>query len=1130
MKALPRSRVVVPLVALLIGVFCSTGLLASKTQSDAIDPDLLAGMRARSIGPATMSGRVASVDATAGGETIFVGAATGGVWRSTDYGLTWEPVFDDQPVASIGAVALDPSAPERVWVGTGEGNPRNSTSVGGGIYRSDDGGETWALKGLEATERIHRVIVHPEDPDTVWVAALGRAWGENPERGVFKSTDGGETWEKVLYVDERTGAADLVIDPSNPRKLLAAMWDYRRWPWSFRSGGPGSGLYLSRDGGESWQRLTPEDGLPEGDLGRMGLAFAASNPNVAYALIESSGDLALYRSDDGGKSWAERTTDRQVGNRPFYYADIRVDPADEDRVYSLWSAVSVSDDGGKSFDVLVPFRSVHPDHHEMWIDPENPDLLINGNDGGVAISRDRGKTWRYVNNLPLGQFYHLRVDNDVPYNVYGGMQDNGSWRGPSSVWENAGIRNHHWQEVGFGDGFDTVPMADDSTQGYAMSQEGYLSRWDVETGARKSVRPAPERPDEPLRFNWNAAIALDPFDPAGVYYGSQYVHYSKDRGETWEVISPDLTTDLPEWQKQAEAGGLTPDVTGAENFTSLVALEASPHERGVLWAGSDDGRIHVTRDGGETWNRVDEGASAVPEHTWVPHIAASPHAADTAFIVFDDHRRSNWQPYAYRVSGYGATWARLDTSEVEGYALVIEQDPVAPNLLYLGTEFGLWISLDGGASFFRWRHGVPTVSVMDLVVQPREHDLVLGTHGRSAYILDDVRPLRELSAEVLAKPIHLFAIPDAQQYWVGQTGSSRFAGDNEFRGENRPYGALITFSLADDDLPLPDDERERERLQAKRDAAREAEGMTDEPRGRAPRGERKGKKASKGEEETTGEEEAADDAAAEEKKGGEEPKATLQILAADGSLVRTFETKVTRGINRVAWNLRRNAFESPPRGDGPTWGDYSGPSILPGEYTVVVKHGDHEARGPVRVLADPRFDISPQDRQAKEAMILRAGALQESLTRAIVDIREARGAIERLAGELEAEAKKAERKGEPEDEGKKQAAKDGRKVAKALKDLELTLWYPPESKGIRAGDVPWSILGDAQWLVGSSWDAPTEAQRRYLEQAEAVVEEALAGVEKAVAETVEPYRAKVRDSGYQRIPAIEIAGEKGEER
>ncbi|MGD2115047.1 MAG: hypothetical protein PVG07_08340, partial [Acidobacteriota bacterium] len=903
--------------ALLLVTLSLASTPAGAQAGDPVDPSLLAGLEARALGPATMSGRVVALAgvpsrAAHGPVTLYAGSASGGLWRSADGGATWEPLFDDQPAASIGAVAVDPTAPDVLWVGTGEPTPRNSASVGNGVYRSMDGGETWTRLGLEGTERIARIVLDPRSPDTAYVCALGPTWGESPERGVFKTVDGGATWERILSANDTTGCAELRMDPSNPNKLFAALWQHRRRPWHFESGGPGSGLHVTHDGGRTWTEITPEDGLPEPPLGRIGLAVAPSDPDRVYALVEA-GENGLYASTDGGATFRKVSTDELIGNRPFYYSRITVDPADATRLYSSWSLVSVSEDGGSTWEELVPFREAHPDHHALWIDPANPAFLVDGNDGGVAISRDRGETWEFVRNLPLAQYYHVRVDDDLPYHVYGGLQDNGSWRGPSEVWENGGIRNFHWQEVDFGDGFDTSPFPDDSMQGYAMSQEGYLSRWNLRTGEGRDVRPAPpETPDgsgsEPLRFNWNAGFAQDPFDPATIYFGSQLVHRSTDRGETWEVISGDLTTDEPEWQRQAESGGLTPDVTGAENFTTIVAIAPSPVERGVLWVGTDDGRLHVTRDGGETWTSVEErlssGSGGAPADTWIPHVHPSHHGGGTAFVVLDDHRRSNWETYLFRTDDHGESWTRVDTAGVEGYALSVVQDPVEPSLLFLGTEFGLWVSLDAGGSWFRWTHGVPTVSVMDLAIQEREADLVLGTHGRGIFVLDDLRPLRELAAAGGASPdgaIHLFEIPDAIQHEVARAASSRFPGATEFRGENAEYGALITFHLSGGDLPglpHPDEAAERRRKAEERSDRLAAE------------------------ERSTAEEPAAEETEGADRggRGRTGPMATIEIARQSGDdegnaeILRTFEAPVTRGVNRVVWNLRRDDFERPPSG------------------------------------------------------------------------------------------------------------------------------------------------------------------------------------------------------------------------
>ncbi len=1070
-----------------------------------IDPELLAGIEARSIGPAGMSGRIGDVEAVAmNPDIVYVGAATGGLWKSVTGGLTWEPIFDDQPVASIGAVSVFQASPDIVWVGTGEGNTRNSVSVGNGVYKSMDGGRTWTHMGLDKTERIHRILLDPNDPDIAYVAAMGTLWGENPERGVFKTEDGGETWTKVLYVDERTGVADLEMDPGNPNKLIAALWDYRRWPWSFRSGGRGSGLYLTVDGGRNWKKLTEEDGLPAGDLGRIGLAIAPSDPDIVYAYIEAK-ENAIYKSEDGGYTWSKVGTDSNIGNRPFYYADLRVDPKDSNRVYSLWSRVSVSNDGGKTFESLIGFGGVHPDHHAMWINPNDPSQIWEGNDGGVYVSRDRGETWRFVANLPLAQYYHVNVDMAKPYHVLGGMQDNGSWRGPSSVWENGGIRNHHWEEVGFGDGFAVLADPNDPLSGYSMSQQGFLRRWDVRTGERKDIRPV--GPDDvELRFNWNAAIVVDPFDGNTVYYGSQFVHKSTDRGDSWTIISPDLTTDNPEWQKQAESGGLTLDVTGAENFTTIVAIAPSTLERGVIWVGTDDGRVHVTRDGGANWESVEKNIKGVPANSWVPHIEPSKFDSAAAFIVFDNHRRSDWTPYVYVTADYGKKWKSLATDDLWGYALVIEQDPVKEDLLFLGTEFGLYVSLDGGARWMKWTHGYPTVSTMALIVHPREHDLVIGTHGRSAYVLDDVRPLRTISAATMAEPIHLFEIPDAQQYRVKQTGASRFPGHGEFRGENRPYGALITFSLNIEGLPHPNDEIERERKEAERQSR--------------PAGEQAG--------EPTGEEvgeETAEEAQTPRRRRDEGPQVTIEISDADGEVIRTFERPATLGVNRVAWNLRRDGFERPQRSQQSFFFQGGGPEVLPGNYGVRVKYDDHEATGSVTVVADPRFDIPMSVRQTKFAAIMHVGALQEVATEAIEKIRDTNSEIddvlERARGDDEDDGNGETATSTNEENTNKELMRAGRSLEKSLKELEKQFWSPPGGKGIAADTSAYSRITYVSRSLGSSWDAPTLAQETYMRRAERKLEQSLADFNRVFAEDVAEFRKQVKAANIELLQSGE---------
>lgn len=1058
--------------------------LATAARGD-LDSELLAGIEARSIGPAAMSGRIAAIDAVESNpEVIYVGAASGGVWKSINAGLTWNAIFDDQEVHSIGALAIFQASPDIVWVGTGEGNPRNSVSVGRGIYRSLDGGKTWKHLGLEKTERIHRIVLHPQNPDIAYVAALGQMWGENPERGVFKTTDGGRTWHKVLYHDEKTGAADLIMDPQNPDKLIAALWQYRRWPWFFESGGPGSGLYLSYDGGATWKKLGERQGLPKGELGRIGLALCHRQPQIVYALVEAE-ESALLRSEDGGESWRTVNRDPQVARRPFYFADLRVDPEQPNRIYSLESLVRVSDSGGESFKPLVKFPPVHPDHHALWIHPQNPRLLLLGNDGGVAISRDHGTTWRFVANLPVAQFYHVAVDQATPYNVYGGLQDNGSWRGPSTVWQTGGIRNHHWQLVSFGDGFDTRPDREQPDLGYSMSQEGYVVRWNLRTGEEVSIRPPRPAGGDELRFNWNAAIALDPFDPATIYYGSQYVHRSHDRGETWGLISPDLTSNRQDWQRQDESGGLTVDATGAENYTTILAIVPSPIERGVLWVGTDDGRLHVTRDHGKSWTSVEEKVPGVPSGTWIPHIEASHHDGGTAFVVFDDHRRSNWTPYAYKTEDYGQTWKSLiPQSEKDrpwGYVLCLVQDVVDPDLLFLGTEFGLYVSLDGGDQWLPWRHGLPTASVMDLAIQPREHDLVIATHGRSLYVLDDLSFLRELDAETFERPLHLFTVAKAQQYRSLRTQGELAPGDGEFAGENRPYGALITYSLKADDLPRHGD-------------SEGAEVKSPPPARR------------------TG------PCTPKETDEGDEPK-TVEIHVYRGEeKIRTFNGPAKLGLNRAVWDLRRDPFREFQQEPAWWYGEPQGPEVPPGQYEIELRFRDQEARGTVVVEQDPRSSYTPEEMQIRWSAILRAGELQSLVTRAVERIDQTRCTVELLRRRIEDLEKDPRANGGEEPFLDLKAAAN--ELEKALFELENLLRIPPENPGIAAAKDALSKILYAKERLLLSWSAPNASDLSYLFAAEEQLRDTLEKHHRFFSEEVRSFVDQVEASGLELFPPL----------
>ena len=1104
-------------------------VLATPTLGAGLDPALLDGMKPRLIGPAGMSGRIAAIEGVDQDPNIlYVGAASGGVWKSENGGLTWKPVFDDEPVASIGAIDTFAPNPDIVWVGTGEGNPRNSTSVGRGIYKSLDGGKTWTFMGLEKTERIKRIVTHPSDPDIVYVTALGRAWGENPERGVYKTTDGGRTWKRILYVDERTGASDIAMDPSNPDHLIASMWQFRRWPYFFRSGGPGSGLHVTYDGGEHWKKLTPEDGLPEGDLGRIGVAFAPGDPEIVYAMVEAE-KSAVLRSEDGGDHWEAVLTGPNVVPRAFYYADVMVDPENPNRVYALQTVAQVSDDGGKSFRPWISPRQVHVDHHALWIDPHDGRHVVDGNDGGIAITRDRGKTWDFVANLPLAQFYHVRVDRMDPYHVMGGMQDNGSWRGPAELRENGGIRNHHWQEVGFGDGFDVAADPEDPLAGYAMSQEGNIIRWDVRTGERKLVRPAPPADGSELRFNWNAAFAQDPFDPGTIYFGSQFVHRSTDRGESWTIISPDLTTNNPDWQRQAQSGGLSPDVTGAENYTTIVVITPSPHEKGVLWVGTDDGRVQLTRDGGKTWTSLEKRARGVPANSWVSSITVSAHDPSVAYVTFDNHRRSDWTPYVYRVEDYGKRWRAIASDAIDGYALSFAEDPGDPDLLFLGTEFGLHVSFDRGRSWFRWTAGFPTAAVKDLAIQPGENDLVIATHGRAAWIIDDISPLRRLKSADLSARMTLLGVTEGERYRVAQTGASRFPGAEEFRGENEPYAVterLDDEDLGGDDLPHPDADRERARLERKR---------TEE---RAKRAAEWGPSAPAAvEAKATEEEEAPEETAKESgKKEPKGPKVTIDISDSTGKTVRTIKAPVKQGVNRIVWDLEGDPLPRFPDAKESSIFRRTGGGlpVVPGRYHAVIRFGDATAESDVTVRPDPRFKLADADWAANHAALERVAALQGVAVEAVKRILATRAdlkALTRLAGEARAAEKAQADTGTPPDRdaGPGDAADkkpdrftpflDSVKAAeKALSDVEKTVRQPPETRGIPKDSDAMSKVNRARFAIASQFGAPTPAQRGYLAAAERAMAAAIDRVNAAFEGEVAKVREEAEKLGLAPLP------------
>ena len=726
--------------------------------------------------------------------TVWVGTASGGVWKSENDGYTFEPVFDKESVMGIGSLCVDPSNADVVWVGTGEGNPRNSQTSGRGIYRTIDAGRSWKSMGLENTKTIHRVIVNPRNSDEVYAGAMGSAWGPNVDRGVFKTSDAGKTWQKVLFVNDSVGCADLVMDPNNPNKLFASMWQYIRHPWFFKSGGKKSALYRTIDGGATWIAITDKDGFPKGDIGRIGVAVAASNSKVVYALVEST-ETGLYKSVDGGYTW-DLVTNKTVDDRPFYYSEIYVDPKNENHLIYLHSVVSESIDGGKTWRTILPYYGVHPDHHAFWWSEKNSEYMIDGNDGGLNFSRDGGENWQYASNLPLGQFYHINYDMETPYHVYGGLQDNGSWRGPAYVWHSSGIVEADWQEVSFGDGFDVVPNPADHRMVWTMSQGGYLTYLNAETGEErftKPVHPSGER----LRFNWNAAIAQDPRNAEGVYFGSQYLHYTKDGGLSWTIISPDLTTNDTTRQKSASSGGLTIDATAAENYCTIISIAVDEKNADHIWVGTDDGQVQITTDAGGTWKNVTNALSGLPKNAWIPQIVVSPHKQGAAFVVANNYRQNDWSPYLFYTEDYGKTWKKMvSDAQVKGHCLSIAQDPMVKNLLFLGTENGLYVSNDFGKNWHQWKNDYPSVATQDLKIHPRENDLIIGTFGRAVFILDDITPLRKWAsdAESLSKnTLTALANPAAIQSFSKRAPGERFPADTEYAGQNRTSAARLNY-------------------------------------------------------------------------------------------------------------------------------------------------------------------------------------------------------------------------------------------------------------------------------------------------------------------------------------------------
>ncbi len=953
--------------AFALGVSASAGSAqrpaapAAADSSRAVTTATLSGLRFRSLGPSLTSGRISDIAIhPAHKSTWYVAAASGGVWKTVNGGTTWTPIFDDQGSYSIGALAIDPKDPFTIWVGTGEHNSQRSVGYGDGVYKSTDGGRTWTNTGLKLSGNIGRIAIDPKNPAVVYVAAQGPLWSGGGERGVYKTTDGGATWVQVLKGDnDWTGANEVHLDPRNPDVVYASLWQRFRRQWGFIDGGPGSGLHKSVDGGKTWKKLS--SGLPTEELGKIGLAVSPADPSTIYAIIEAANRAGgVFRSTDAGSSW--RRMNSYTAGPPFYYHRLFPDPVEVQRFYSIDVVLQVSGDSGRTFTGLNT-RRVHVDYHALWIDPDNTSHLITGNDGGLYESFDRGATWRYTANLPLTQFYKVAVDSAKPfYNILGGTQDNNTIAGPSRTTSSRGLANEDWYIVVGGDGFQ--PRVDPRNPDivYGQSQHGELTRLDKRTGERVNIQPQGDTSDAPLRWNWDSPLILSPHAPTRIYFAAQRLFRSDDRGDTWRPVSADLTRNLDRnrlrmmgrvWSVDAVARNTSTSIYG-----NIVALDESVRREGLLYVGTDDGLIQVSEDGGDSWRALDRIAG-VPDTTYVSDLAASRHADGTVYATFNNHKAGDFKPYVMKSNDFGRTWTSISGNLPErGSAWTIVEDPVRPELLFAGTEFGVFVTLDGGKAWVQMKGGLPIIPVRDIAIQEQAGDLVLGTFGRGFYVLDDYTPLRTMSADLLAAEATLLGTRPAALFFPSGLEAD-FQGDAFYTAPNPPAGATLTYYVG-----RAPQSRKQKRQEAERAASKKNEDVIP----------------------PTWEELRAEDRE-------EAPSIVLIITDEAGNVVRRLSGPATRGFQRVTWDLRHapsSPVLAPARTDdddltalfgGPT----GGPLAAPGTYRVqLAKRGD----GVLTPLGAPQtFTAAPlqeptlgaPDRAARLAFQQRVARLQRAV-------------------------------------------------------------------------------------------------------------------------------------------------------